>query len=86
MLDLETIATKPASSIVASTFPGSPNARPCRTSTGPATQAPRREVSELATLKFLDAKENALLIGEPVTGKGQPALAALLLGSDPPHH
>ena len=40
---------------------------------------PRRDVLELATLKFIDAKEDALLIGPPGTGKSHvaKALAAL---------
>jgi DNA replication protein DnaC len=42
---------------------------------------PRREVLELATLKFIDAREDALLIGPPGTGKSHAAkaLAALAL-------
>ena len=40
---------------------------------------PKREVHELATLKFLDAKENALLIGKPGTGKSHIAKALALL-------
>lgn len=40
---------------------------------------PRRDVLELATLKFIDAREDALLIGPPGTGKSHvaKALAAL---------
>ncbi len=40
---------------------------------------PRRELFELATLKFLDAKENALLIGKPGTGKSHAAKAIALI-------
>ena len=40
---------------------------------------PKRDVLELATLKFLDAKENALLIGKPGTGKSHIAKAIALL-------
>ena len=40
---------------------------------------PKRDVLELATLKFLDAKENALLIGKPGTGKSHIAKALALL-------
>ena len=35
---------------------------------------PKRAVLELATLKFLDAREDALLIGKPGTGKSHIAL------------
>jgi DNA replication protein DnaC len=41
---------------------------------------PRREVLELATLKFIDAKEDALLLGPPGTGKSHVA-KALALGA-----
>lgn len=43
---------------------------------------PKRDVLELATLKFIDAKEDALLIGPPGTGKSHvaKALAALAVG------
>ena len=43
---------------------------------------PRREVLELATLKFIDAKEDALLIGPPGVGKSHlaKALATLAVG------
>ena len=41
---------------------------------------PRREVLELATLKFIDAKEGALFIGRPGTGKSHIAKAIALLG------
>jgi DNA replication protein DnaC len=40
---------------------------------------PRREVLELATLKFIDAHEDALLIGPPGTGKSHAAKALALL-------
>ena len=40
---------------------------------------PKREVLSLATLKFLDAKENVLLIGKPGTGKSHIAKALALL-------
>jgi DNA replication protein DnaC len=40
---------------------------------------PKRNVLELATLKFVDAKENALLIGKPGTGKSHIAKALALL-------
>lgn len=43
---------------------------------------PKRDVHELATLKFLDAKENALLIGKPGTGKSHIAKALALLAVD----
>jgi DNA replication protein DnaC len=43
---------------------------------------PRREVLELATLKFIDAREDALLIGPPGLGKSHvaKALATLAVG------
>jgi DNA replication protein DnaC len=41
---------------------------------------PKRELFELTTLKFLDAKENALLIGKPGTGKSHAAKAIALIG------
>jgi DNA replication protein DnaC len=40
---------------------------------------PRRTVCELATLKFIDAREDALLIGKPGTGKSHIAKALALL-------
>ena len=40
---------------------------------------PRRAVLELATLKFIEAKEDALLIGRPGTGKSHIAKALALL-------
>jgi DNA replication protein DnaC len=36
---------------------------------------PKRDILELATMKFIDAKENALLIGPPGTGKSHIAKA-----------
>jgi DNA replication protein DnaC len=39
---------------------------------------PKRNIHELATLKFVDAKENALLIGKPGTGKSHVAKALAL--------
>jgi DNA replication protein DnaC len=41
---------------------------------------PRREILELATLKFIEARESALLIGRPGTGKSHIAKAIALLG------
>jgi DNA replication protein DnaC len=38
-------------------------------------KVPRRDVLELATLKFIEAKEGALLIGQPGTGKSHCAKA-----------
>ena len=40
---------------------------------------PKRAVLELATLKFIDAREDALLIGKPGTGKSHIAKALALL-------
>ena len=40
---------------------------------------PRRAVLELATLKFIDARDDALLIGRPGTGKSHIAKALALL-------
>jgi len=42
-------------------------------------KVPRREVLELATLKFIEAKEGALLIGQPGTGKSHCAKAVAQL-------
>ncbi|HEX2825301.1 MAG TPA: IS21-like element helper ATPase IstB [Burkholderiales bacterium] len=39
---------------------------------------PKREVLELATLKFIDAREDALLLGPPGTGKSHVAKALAL--------
>jgi len=36
-------------------------------------QAPKRDVLELGTLKFIDAREDVLLIGKPGTGKSHVA-------------
>jgi len=38
-------------------------------------KVPRRQLLELATLKFIDAREGALLIGQPGTGKSHCAKA-----------
>ena len=43
---------------------------------------PKRNVLELGTLKFIDAKENVLLIGSPGTGKSHVAKALALLAVD----
>jgi DNA replication protein DnaC len=40
---------------------------------------PRRDVLELAALKFIDAKDDALLLGPPGTGKSHAAKALALL-------
>ena len=40
---------------------------------------PKRDVLELGTLKFIDAREDALLIGPPGTGKSHAAKALALL-------
>jgi DNA replication protein DnaC len=39
---------------------------------------PKRDIFELTTLKFIDAKENVLLIGKPGTGKSHVAKALAL--------
>ena len=43
---------------------------------------PKRSVLELGALKFIDAKENVLLIGSPGTGKSHVAKALALLAVD----
>jgi DNA replication protein DnaC len=40
---------------------------------------PKRDVLELATLKYIDARENVLLIGKPGTGKSHVAKAIALI-------
>ena len=40
---------------------------------------PKRKVLEMATLKFIDAREDALIIGQPGTGKSHVAKALALL-------
>jgi DNA replication protein DnaC len=42
-------------------------------------QVPRRDLLELGTLKFIDAREDVLLIGRPGTGKSHIAKALALL-------
>lgn len=42
-------------------------------------KVPKREVLELATLKFIEAKEGALMIGQPGTGKSHCAKAVAQL-------
>jgi DNA replication protein DnaC len=42
-------------------------------------KVPKREIFDLSTLKFIDAKENALLIGKPGTGKSHIAKALALI-------
>ena len=42
-------------------------------------KVPKREILELATLKFIEAKEGALLIGQPGTGKSHCAKAVAQL-------
>ncbi len=67
-------------SIAATRSPGSPSAKTSRTSTGATTRAcPSATVLELGTLKFIDAHEDALLIGPPGTGKSHIAKALALL-------
>ena len=43
---------------------------------------PKRDILELGTLKFIDSKEDALLIGPPGTGKSHVAKALALLAVD----
>ncbi len=43
------------------------------------TRLPRRELLQLATLKFIDEREDALLLGPPGTGKSHAAKAIALL-------
>jgi len=40
---------------------------------------PKREIFELATLKFIDAREDAIMIGPPGTAKSHVAKAVALL-------
>ena len=47
---------------------------------------PRREVLELATLKFIDAKEDVLLLGPPGTAKSHVAKALALLAVERGYH
>lgn len=46
---------------------------------------PKRDILELATLKFLDSQEDALLIGKPGTGKSHAAKAIALLAVERGH-
>jgi DNA replication protein DnaC len=46
---------------------------------------PKRDVLELATLKYIDAKENVLLIGKPGTGKSHVAKALALTAIERGH-
>jgi DNA replication protein DnaC len=46
---------------------------------------PKRDVLELATLKYIDAKENVLLIGKPGTGKSHVAKALALIAIERGH-
>ena len=49
--------------------------KPPQASTTARARIPKRAVLELATLKFVDAREDALLIGKPGTGKSHIAKA-----------
>ena len=42
-------------------------------------RVPKRDILELGTLKFIDAREDALLLGQPGTGKSHVAKALALL-------
>lgn len=46
---------------------------------------PKRDIHELATLKFLDAKEDILLLGKPGTGKSHVAKALALMAVERGH-